>query len=66
MKVVDNKAKTYKGKESTISELHILNVQEHHAGNYTCKAANAMGSGVSRDALLSLTGKPDSAKSKLF
>ena len=43
-----------------------LNVQEHHAGNYTCKAANAMGSGVSRNALLSLTGKPDSAKSKLY
>ena len=66
LKVVDDKAKTYQGKESTISELHILNVQEHHAGNYTCKAANAMGSGVSRNALLSLTGKPDSAKSKFY
>ena len=66
LKVVDNKAKTYQGRESTISQLHILNVQEHHAGNYTCKAANAMGSGVSRNALLSLTGKPDSAKSKLY
>ena len=66
LKVVDNKAKTYQGRESTISELHILNVQEHHAGNYICKAANAMGSGVSGNALLSLTGKPDSAKSKLY
>ena len=66
LKVVDNRAKTYQGRESTISELHILNVQEHHAGNYICKAANAMGSGVSRNALLSLTGKPDSAKSKLY
>ena len=66
LKVVDNRAKTYQGRESTISELHILNVQEHHVGNYTCKAANAMGSGVSRNALLSLTGKPDSTKSKLY
>ena len=66
LKVVDNKAQTYQGRESTISELHILNVQEHHAGNYTCKAANAMGSGVSKNALLSLPGKPDSAKSKLY
>ena len=66
LKVVDDKAKTYQGRESKISELHILNVQEHPAGNYTCKAANAMGSGVSRNALLSSTGKPDSAKSKLY
>ena len=66
LKVVDDKAKNYQGRESTISELHILDVQQHHAGNYACKAANAMGSGVSRNALLSLTGKPDSAKSKLY
>ena len=65
-KVVDDKAKNYQGRESSISELHILDVQEHHAGNYACKAANAMGSGVSRNALLSLTGKSDSAKSKLY
>lgn len=62
LKVVDDEAKNYQGRESTISELHILDVQEHHAGNYACKAANAMGSDVSRNALLSLTGKPDSAK----
>ena len=66
LKVVDDTAKTYQERESTITELHILNVQEHHACKYTCKAANAMGNGVSRNALLSLTGKPDSAKSKLY
>ena len=65
LKVVDDKAKNYQGRESTISELHSLDVQEHHAVNYACKAANAMGSGISRNALLSLTGKPDSTKSKL-
>ena len=42
LKVVDDKAKNDQGRESTISELHILVVQEHHAGNYACKAANAM------------------------
>ena len=66
LKVVDYKAKSYQGRESAISELHIINVQEHHAGNYACKAANAMRNSVSRNALLSLTGKPDSTKSKLY
>ena len=66
LKVVDYKAKSYQGRESAISELHIIDVQEHHAGNYACKAANAMRNSVSRNALLSLTGKPDSTKSKLY
>ena len=57
LKVVDDKAKNYQGRESTISELHSLDVQEHHAVNYACKAANAMGSWYLKECIAFLNRK---------
>ena len=54
LEVTDRKAKTYQGRDSIISELHIASVEKHHFGKYTCQAANTIGIVVSKDALLSL------------
>ena len=57
LEVTDRKAKTYQGRDSIISELHIASVEKHHFGKYTCQAANTIGIVVSKDALLSLAGR---------
>lgn len=57
LEVIDRKAKTYQGRENTISELHIASVEKHHFGKYTCQATNTIGIVVSKEAMLSLTGK---------
>ena len=57
LEVTDRKAKTYQGRDSIISELHIASVEKHHFGKYTCQAANTIGIVVSKDAMLSLAGK---------
>ena len=54
LEVTDRKAKTYQGRDSIISELHIASVEKHHFGKYTCQAANTIGIVLSKDALLSL------------
>ena len=55
--MIDRKAKTYQGRENTISELHIASVEKHHFGRYTCQATNTIGIVVSKEAMLSSTGK---------
>ena len=55
--MTDRKAKTYQGRDSIISELHIASVEKDHFGKYTCQAANTIGIVVSKDALLSLAGR---------
>lgn len=57
LEVTDRKAKTYQGRDSIISELHIASVEKHHFGKYTCQAGNTIGIVVSKDALLSLAGR---------
>ena len=54
---VEGNATNVKGKYSTTSVLTIYPIEERHGGKYACQAPRHMGNAISKEALLSITGR---------
>lgn len=55
--IMDGKARSFHGKFSATSVLTIFSVENQHGGAYTCQATRPMEKIISKEAMLSITGK---------
>lgn len=54
---MDGKARSFHGKFSATSVLTIFSVENQHSGAYACQATRPMQKIISKEAMLSITGK---------